>query len=105
MYFHGEIDMTKSESERPSSRVPDAPKPSAETPKDGMKVGRELARRYLPNAVRSYAAIAFAPDSEAALHTKVLAINGLVTLAGGIPQAIPAPPPPHDEGDGGGEPS
>jgi hypothetical protein len=70
-----------------------------------MKVGRDLARRYLPNAVRSYAAIAFAPDSEAALHTKVLAINGLVTLAGGIPQAIPAPPPPHDEGDGGGEPS
>jgi hypothetical protein len=36
-----------------------------------MKIARDRARRYLPNAVDFYAAVAYAPDSEAALHTKV----------------------------------
>ena len=94
--------MTKTVSERPPSRVPDAPKPSDDTPKDGMAGGREDARRYLRNAVRLYAGVAFAPDSEAPLHTKVLATNALVAIAGAIPQPTPAPPQPQGEGDGGG---
>jgi hypothetical protein len=35
-----------------------------------------LARRYLPDAVDLLAGIAFAPDSEAALHTKMPAARG-----------------------------
>ena len=46
-----------------------------------MDMGRPLARRYLPNAVRLYAAIAFASDSEAALHTKYLCAKELVAIA------------------------
>jgi hypothetical protein len=38
-----------------------------------MENTRAMARRYLPDAVRLLAGIAFAPDSEAALHTKMLA--------------------------------
>jgi hypothetical protein len=57
-----------------------------------MKVGRELARRYLHNSAQFYAAVAFAPDSEPALHTKVLAVNGLVAMAGPFPQAVPGTP-------------
>ena len=94
--------MTKSD-DRPSSRVPAAPKPSAETQKDGVKIARELARCYLPDAVRFYAAVAFAPDSEAALHTKTLNVNGLVALAGAIPQPTPTPPQPQGEGSGGND--
>jgi hypothetical protein len=101
------IDGRYSMATKRSSDVPDAPEPLSAFPKDGMKVASELARRYLPNAVRLYAAIAFAPDSEAPLHTKVQSTKGLVEIAGVIPQATPAtPPPPLDEGGGdGGEPS
>ena len=70
-----------------------------------MESTRAAARRYLPDAMRLFAGIAFASDSEAALHTKYLAAKEIVAIAGVIPQATPAPPPPpHDEG-GGGEPS
>jgi len=70
-----------------------------------MESTRAVARRYLPDAIRLFAGIAFAPDCEAALHTKYLAAKEIVAIAGVIPQATPAPPPPpHDEG-GGGEPS
>ena len=63
-----------------------------------------LARRYLPNAVRLHAGIAFAPESEAALHTKMLCAKEIAAIAGVIPQATPAPPRPHHEdGDGGSE--
>jgi len=37
-----------------------------------MEKARELARRYMPDAVSLLASVAFAPDSEAALHTKML---------------------------------
>ena len=70
-----------------------------------MESTRAVARRYLPDAIRLFAGIAFAPDFEAALHTIYLADKDIVAIAGVIPQATPAPPPPpHDEG-GGGEPS
>ena len=35
----------------------------------------------------------FAPDSEAALHTRMLCVKELVAIAGVIPQATPVPPP------------
>ena len=64
---------------------------------DGMESTRAMARRYLPDAMRLLAGIAFAPDSEAALHTKMLCAKEIVAIAGVIPQATPAPPQPHDE--------
>ena len=83
-------------------QVPSAPAPSAASAVDGMESTRALARRYLPDAVRLFAGIAFSSDSEAALHTKYLAAKEIVAIAGVIPQATPAPPPPpHDEGGGG----
>jgi hypothetical protein len=90
--------------EHPQQRehVPAAPAPSAVSARDGMESTRALARRYLPDAVRLLAGIAFAPDSEAGLYNKYLAAKEIVGLAGAIPQATPAPPlPPHDA-DGGG---
>jgi hypothetical protein len=58
-----------------------------------MELAREEARRYLPDAVRLLAGIAFAPDSEAALHTRMLCAKQLVEIAGVIPQATPSAPP------------
>src|SRR6516165_3849050 len=77
----------------PPDHVPAAPPPSAASPADGMKDTRAMARRYLPDAVRLLAGVAFAPDSEAALYTRVLCAKEIVALAAAIPQATPAPPP------------
>jgi hypothetical protein len=64
---------------------------------------RAKARRYLPDAVDFLAAIAFAADSEAALHTRMLAAKEVVSIAGAIPQATPSRPlPPADERSGDG---
>jgi hypothetical protein len=62
-----------------------------------MEVAREMARRYLPDAVQFLAGLAFAPDSEARLHTKMMATKELVSIAG-VPQPTPAatPPPLHE---------
>jgi hypothetical protein len=43
--------------------------------------------------VRLFAGIALAPDSEAALHTRMLCGKQIVEIAGVIPQATPSPPP------------
>ena len=77
----------------PPDHVPAAPPPSAASPADGMKDTRAMARRYLPDAIRLLAGVAFGPDSEAALYTRVLCAKEIVALAGAIPQATPAPPP------------
>jgi hypothetical protein len=66
-----------------------------------MESTRALARRYLPDAVRLLAGIAFAPDSEAALHTRMLCAKEIVAIAGVIPQAKPSPPPYEAAGDSG----
>lgn len=63
-----------------------------------MESAREMARRYLPDTVRLLAGIALA-QSEAALHTKMLAAKEIVAIAGAIPQATPAPPPYEGAGD------
>ena len=83
----------------PPESVPAAPAPSAASAADGMERTRALARRYLPDVVRLLAGIAFAPDSEAALHTKMLCAKEIVAIAGVIPQATPAPPPYEGAGD------
>jgi hypothetical protein len=99
-----EISMAKRMFERSThpEQVPSAPAPSAASAVDGMESTRALARRYLPDAVRLFAGIAFSSDSEAALHTKMLCAKEIVAIAGVIPQATPTPPQPHDE-DGGGK--
>jgi hypothetical protein len=51
---------------------------------EGMGLAREQARCYLPDAVRLLAGIALAPDSAAALHTRMLYAKQLVEIAGVI---------------------
>jgi hypothetical protein len=54
----------------------------------------------MPDAVYLLARIAFAPDTDAALHTRMLATKELVSIAG-VPQPTPALPAPslplHDK--------
>ena len=45
-------------------RIPPPPPSTAHAP-DDMEKARELARRYMPDAVSLLASVAFAPDSEA----------------------------------------
>jgi hypothetical protein len=72
--------------------MPTTPPPSSVSPTDGMEEARALGRRYLPDLVRSWAAIALGEDSEASLHTKFLAGNAIASIAGAIPQPTPTPP-------------
>jgi hypothetical protein len=86
--------------------VPAAPPPSAQSPVQGIEDARSRARRFLPDCIDLPASIALSKDSEAALHTKMLACKELVTIAtGALPQPTPAAPaPPRYEGDGRREP-
>jgi hypothetical protein len=88
-------------SSRPQG-VPLAPPPSSTLAPEGMERARALARCYLPDTVRLLAGIALAPDSEAALHSRMLAAKTIVEIAGVIPQATPSPPKERVD-DGGGE--
>ena len=87
-----------------AQRLLAAPAPSATSAPEGMERARALARRYLPQLVRLHAGIALSPDSEAALHTRMLAAKEIRELAGGIPQTAPPPPQPQDEDGDGGDP-
>jgi hypothetical protein len=64
-----------------------------------MTEARSLAKRYMSDAVRLLAGIAFAPDSEAPLHTRMLAAKQLIEVAGVVP---PTPVAPSHEGTGDG---
>ena len=101
MNASSEIYMTKAPFERSNhpQRLPVAPAPSSTSAPEGMERARALARRYLPDAARLLAGIAFAPDSEAALHTRMLCAKEIVAIAGVIPQATPALPPYEGAGD------
>ena len=78
---------------------PTTPTPSADSPSDGMMEARLLAKRYMSDAVRLLAGIAFAPDSEAPLHTRMLAAKQLIEVAGVVP---PTPVAPSYEGSSNG---
>ena len=78
---------------------PTTPTPSADSPSDGMMEARSLAKRYMSDAVRLLAGIAFAPDSEAPLHTRLLAAKQLIEVAG---IAAPTPTAPSHDGSGDG---
>jgi hypothetical protein len=82
--------------------LPRTPAPSAANAKDGMEIAQERARRYLPDWVDVCAAIALSPSSEAKLHTRFLAGHELSTIAGVIPQSMPALPL-HEVANGGRE--
>jgi hypothetical protein len=79
--------------------TPVTPTPSFESPSDGMTEARSLAKRYMTDAVRLLAGVAFSPDSQAALHTRVLAAKQLIEVAGIVP---PVPAAPSYEGPGNG---
>jgi hypothetical protein len=76
---------------------PTTPTPSADSPSDGMTEARSLAKRYMCDAIKLLAGIAFAPDSEAPLHTRMLACKQLIEVAGIAP---PTPVAPSYEGTG-----
>jgi hypothetical protein len=88
---------------QPLETEPTTPTPSTESPSDGMTEARSLARRYLPDDVRLLAAIAFGKDTEAGLHTRMLAAKAIVDIAGVIPQATPTAPSYEGAGNGGGQ--
>jgi hypothetical protein len=91
---------------REPQHVPDAPESSAPTARDGMESARSLARRYRVDCVRFHAGVASHPTSEAPLYTKTLNTRSIEEIAGAIPQAVPAAPPPLDaEAGDGREPS
>ena len=70
--------------------LPRTPPSSAANAKDGMEIARESAC-YLPDCVDTCAAIALSPASECGLYTRYLAGHELSSIAGAIPQALPAP--------------
>ena len=76
----------------PAEQSPSAPKPTAATSFDGIEEGRSLGRQYLPDLVKLLAGIALAPESEASLHTRFLAANALIGVAGVLPQPMPLAP-------------
>jgi hypothetical protein len=66
-----------------------------------MERARELARRYMSDLVLFHAGTILSPQSEAALHTRMLCAKEMRAIAFGIPQTVPEAPPPHDvDGDG-----
>jgi hypothetical protein len=81
--------------------VPIPPQPSASSAPDGVAATRELARCYLPNALRLFASIAFSCDAEASLHTRLHAAREVVALAGVLPPTTPDLPPPSHEAASG----
>ena len=66
----------------PEDRKPTVPMPSTDDPADGVAQTRALARRYLPDATKLLAAIAFGKDTEAGLHTRMIAAKAIVDIAG-----------------------
>jgi hypothetical protein len=62
-----------------------------------MEQARDMARRYLPDDVRLWAAIAFG-DSDATLWTRLQAGRLLAQLAGAIPETVPEVPQPRRDG-------
>lgn len=86
--------------ERPShppQRVPIAPEPSAACASDGMEDAQKLARRFLPDCVALWSAIAFG-DCEASLWVKLQAARLLAQTAGAIPEPTPDMPQPRGDG-------
>jgi hypothetical protein len=82
-------------------RKPTAPTPTADTPLDGTTQGRALAKQYLPDTVRLLAAIALGRDSEAPMHTRMLAAKAIIDVAGVTPPTPTAPS--HDGALNGNE--
>ena len=82
-----------------SQNVPPAPSPSASCAADGVSVGREKARRFLPDCVDLLAAIALSPSSEAPLHSKMMSAMRITDIAGAIPQPTPTLPLPPGAAD------
>lgn len=76
------------------------PKPLSASQRDGLESGREMVRCCVPNLVRFLLSVSLSPDSEAPLHTKVMAAKELLSLVP-IPQAVPSFTMPPDTSDGG----
>jgi hypothetical protein len=78
--------------------VPSVPEPSSRSASNGMDVGRELARCFVPDNVRLWAALAFGADAEVSLWTRLQATRLIAEFAGAIGQRpLGAPLPLLDE--------
>ena len=82
----------------PQQRVPVASKPSAASASEGMNQSQTKARRYMADGVDLWAAVAFAPDSEASLWTRVQCARLIAEVAGAIPHTVPEAPEPQGDG-------
>jgi hypothetical protein len=81
----------------PSGKVISSPPPpSASRGQDGIEIARERARRYLPDLVDLFAAIALAPG-DASPHTRFCAGREVAGIAGALPSPIPQLPVLADE--------
>jgi hypothetical protein len=89
----------------PSGKVLSAPPPpSASHGQDGIETARERARRYLPDLVDLFAAIALAPG-DASPHTRFCAGREVAGIAGALPSPIPTLQEPAPERSGNGSES
>jgi hypothetical protein len=85
----------------PEQRTPVTPAPFAATASEGMERAKETARKYLPNSVDFLAAAAFADDSPASLHSRIIAVKEIIAVAAVIPQGITASLPHRESGENG----
>jgi hypothetical protein len=95
------VERTRLKSPLEIEHRPVTPPPTADTPLDGASEARALAKRYMVDAVKLLAGVAFSPDSEAALHTRVVACKQLIDVAGLSPPP-PSAPSVIDSGGGNG---
>jgi hypothetical protein len=72
----------------PGKIISAPPPPSASDGQDGIAIARERAKRYLPDLVDLFAAIALAPG-DASPHTRFWAGREVAALAGALPTPIP----------------
>jgi len=68
--------------------VDEAPKPSAVDAAAGIEAARSLAARYLPDATKLLAAIAFG-KSTPKVHTRMVAAGYLIRVAEGTSEEMP----------------
>ena len=72
-------------------QIPAAPEPEGMDPTGGTETAQAMAGRFMPNAVRLFAGVAFGRGNKVTLHTRVVAAGHLVKIAAGMVDEAPEP--------------